>query len=175
MRTQQFEFSQNTFGGALACTAIATLSACGFADNEIAEDKFKTYCSVGSQMWRAISTNTISVHEVLNKYSFFNENYTVESYQCCVADTMNDEGKYITLKKMLSLFNDELKGPRGAVFTDGIVSFAIGFARDKYWLFDSHCNACLCGGSSQFIQEKVCAIVGTMRIVDCTTFQSKDI
>jgi len=92
-----------------------------------------------------------------------------------VKNDRDEQGKYISLNKMLILFRDTLNGPRGAVFTDGVASFAIGCACERFWLFDSHGHACLHSGSFEDIQTQVHAMLSSVNIVDCTTFQSKPI
>ena len=126
MSTHTFDYSQNTFGGTLACTAVATLTACGFADNEVSFDKFRTYCCVGSKMWNDISTSPISVERILCTYAFFRSNYDIESYRSCVDNTTVDTGSSIPLAQMLDAVHGELvgRGSYGMVFTDGSASLS---------------------------------------------------
>lgn len=173
---QKFAFSQNSFDGWLACTAIATCAACGFADNEASLEKYRTYCDIGSQMWKSISSSTISVQQVLDHYVFFNNTYKVESYQCCLQNNLGEDNpKFISLKILMNTAVNELgsigsgSDSFGMVFTDGAASFACGYKNRKWWIFDSHITATLwCGdqaAAEERIRQKVC-----MGIVDCTTF-----
>lgn len=176
MPVRTFDYSQNTFGGSLACTPIATLTACGFADDQIAEEKFKTYCEVGSKMWKQIAERPLSVQEVTDFYAFFAENYDIESYQCCVEDDATEDGKYLSIKQFLNdVVRNELmsKGSFGIVFTDGASSFATGHSDDKWWIFDSHVRASLYTGPFKEYVERLRSQLQLMRIVDSTTFVSK--
>ena len=171
----RFNFSQNTFGGSLACTAVATCAACAFADDDVALPKFRTYCEVGSKMWKAISESNISVQQILDHYRFFNETYDIESYQSCLREEDSEDGKFISLHHLFDTVRKELGAKAntfGMVFTDGAASFACGYKGGKWWIFDSHIEATLWRGDQAAAEERV-RRSSCMRLVDCTTFVQK--
>lgn len=140
LKRHRFDFSQNTFGGSLACTAVATLSACAFADGEVTMDDFEKFCRVGSKIWKQVSDfNTLSAQQIITQYDFFNDTYKIESYQGYTKTEI--EGR-ISLKCLLDTVCNENrdKNSFGIVMTDGGVSFSIGQLDNKWWLFDSHSN-----------------------------------
>tara|TARA_B100000787_G_scaffold165005_1_gene148373 strand:- start:3621 stop:4154 length:534 start_codon:yes stop_codon:yes gene_type:complete len=169
----RFDFSQNTFGGSLACTAVATCTACAFADDDVEHEKFRTYCEVGTRMWRAISPTTISVQQILDHYTFFNETYEIESYQSCLREDDDEDGKFIPIHDLLATVRREMdekaRKTFGMVFTDGASSFACGYKGGKWWIFDSHFEATLWRGTQDEAEDRI-RRNACMRIVDCTTF-----
>ena len=138
LKRHRFEFSQNTFGGSLACTAVATLAACGFADGSVTMEDFEKYCRIGSKIWKQTSGwNTMDAEQIINHYDFFKDTYTIESYQ---SYTSTERAGLISITKLLETLVQEnhSKESFGIVMTDGGVSFAVGHLDGKWWLFDSH-------------------------------------
>jgi len=136
--THTFEFSQNTFGGSLACNTIATLTACSFADGQIVESNFKKYCRVGSQMWEQVTggSQTTSAKQILDNWGFFRDTYKIEEYQGF--HNKERDGR-ISLEDLLSTIQKENNQiPVGMVFTDGCISFAVGKFNQNWVIFDSH-------------------------------------
>lgn len=170
MSTHTFPFSQSTFGGHLACTAVATLSACGFAETQCSHNSFKTYCRAGSQVWQTISTQTISVDDILQHFPFFKETYEIESFQCCVQESDKEDTKYIPLQSLLALVQAKSQSV-GMVFTDGTSSFSVGkTGSSKWWAFDSHTQATLFQGTLSELIDYLQDTLQRSPVVDCTTF-----
>ena len=172
MRKQRFPFSQTTFGGTLACTAIATLSASGFAEGKHSSADCETYCRAGSRVWKSISNQTISVNDILLRYDFFRETYDIESFQCCVEDSGTENDKYMSLRQLL--LDVQKHASVGMVFTDGAASFAAGRDNSLWWIFDSHGTASISQGSFVAFTSQLRASLRYASLVDCTTFVVKD-
>lgn len=176
----RFDYSQSTFGGSLACTAIATLSACGIAEGQVSHDSFRSYCSAGSQMWKRISNQKIAVYDVLNQFPFFQETYDIESYQCSVDTKQTQQEQHnsglIPVTTLLEqVQKDHPHTAIGLVFTDGCASFSAGCTSDTWMVFDSHCAAVLFTGPYYDFTTYLLSKLHGVSIVDCTTFVEKDI
>jgi len=133
-----FDFSQNTFHGSLACNSIATLIACSFADGTIDQKKFKYYTQVGSHMWQKVTggSKTTSAKEIIDAYDFFRNTYDIDEYQGYYA---NDIDGRISIKDLIATIKNENGGKSvGIVFTDGCISFAVGKFNNNWVIFDSH-------------------------------------
>ena len=134
----EFQFSQNTFGGGLACNSIATMVACSFADGDIVEEKFQTYCRIGSEIWRNVTggSNTTSAKQIIDSYEFFRDTYKIEEYQGYYKKERDGRISLDALIETIQKENDERAV--GVVFTDGCISFAVGKFNKNWVMFDSH-------------------------------------
>ena len=137
-----FNFSQTTFGGHLACTSIATLTACAFCDGDVSIDDFEKYTRIGSHMWNTFgSYSTQSLEDVIANWSFFRQTYEIESYQAYGDEPV--EGRISVDGLLKEIQETMVKKDRnvGVVITDGGSSYAVGkTVADKWYIFDSHAN-----------------------------------
>ena len=132
---REYEFSQATFGGGMACTSCAILAACTYADGMPLNARLVT--EVGAKMWQARGNNrSEDTQEIVDKDRFFTDTYEFDVWQCSFTGA---EGRG-DLKHIL----DKMRRSEhsGVVFTDGTVSFAVGWtgahADGKWVVFDSH-------------------------------------
>lgn len=148
-----YGWSQNTFGGHLACTSISTIMACAMADDQLVskfniqdEDKMGFLTEFGSGLWKENAGGFIDedAEGVVRNHTFFDngKNYKHESYQGFWGNVSNEGGR-ITLPNMIKAIRAEHNkhGSVGCVFTDNIVSFSCGITVSggvKWVLFDSH-------------------------------------
>lgn len=166
----QFQFSQSTFGGSLACNTIATLVACSFADGQIVEDNFKKYCRVGAEIWQKVTggSNTTSAKEIIDSYEFFRDTYQIEEYQGYY--TKEKDGR-ISLEDLIKTIQKENeKRAVGIVFTDGCISFAVGKFNKNWVIFDSHPpNAWIMKSSLEEIAKHISKNFVLPNVFDATT------
>ena len=153
-----FSFSQITFGGALACTSIATLTACAFCDGDVSIDDFEKYTRIGCQMWKKYGNcSTQSLEDVIAGWEFFRDTYEIESYQAFGDKAV--EGRISVDDLLKEIENTMMKKHRnvGVVITDGTSSYAVGkTSSDNWYIFDSHPSP-------------------TARLIQCTTQEVKQI
>jgi len=138
MERYEFDFSQATFGGYLACNSIATLVACSFADGQINEENLNKYCRVGSQIWKNVTggSNTTSAKQIIDSNDFFRETYKIDEYQ---AYSLFFKHGRIPLTELIDTVHKENEDRAvGLVFTDGCKSFAVGKFKQNWVIFDSH-------------------------------------
>jgi len=133
-------FSQGSFGGGLACTSIACLTACAYADGaSLSLVELEKYTRVGAKLWRMHGQSRLqSAAYVMSFYEFFKNTYKIESYQ--VYTCTEHEGR-ISLHEFFQQFETEtqfLKHDVGIVFTDGCGSYAVGRSGGLWHAFDSH-------------------------------------
>ena len=188
-KCHNYNFSQNTYAGHLACTSIATLMACSMADN----DKISTFdpedgakmaflVEFGSGLWKENTKRVAdeSVQSVIDKHDFFKigVNYDNESYQGVVGN-YEAEGRI----KLIPLLKEiqktcEKKSSTGAVITDNVVSFAVGMVTTptpRWIIFDSHSPAASYYTAPVtdllYVKNKIRAIMCKKNgLFDCTVF-----
>ena len=129
----RYGWSQYSYDGNSACTAIATFCAASFADGfapRDTEERLKTLTAAGCKLWADHHRRSQSVQEVVASEPFF-ANYKRCSWQC------GDHPGAITLAELLAApeFGAE---NWGAVLTGGGSSIAIGRNGDRRFAFDSH-------------------------------------
>ena len=129
-----YDWSQYTYGGHSACTAIATFCAASFADGfdpPVMETRLQTLTKAGCALWADHHHRSQSVQEVVDSEPFFT-NYKLCSWQCGPR-----EGQ-LPLAKLLSSEEFGAHGNWGAVVTGGGTSVAIGCNGATHYMFDSH-------------------------------------
>ena len=149
-----FSWSQYTYGGSTACTAISAFGAASFADGFAppdVESRLRLLTQAGCALWSKQHHRSQSVQEILDVEPFFSSSYDTTSWQC------GPKEYQLTLTALLA--QPEFASPHwGAVVTDGVGSVSVGrnggtyceffFARAPYHsppldlraavLFDSH-------------------------------------
>ena len=169
-----FNFSQNTFGGSLACNTIATLVACSFADGNIDENNFKKYCRVGSEIWTKVTggSKTTSAKEIIDSFDFFRDTYKIEEYQ---GYYKHERDGRISLTDLVTTVQEENDSRAvGLVFTDGCISFAVGKFNQNWVIFDSHSpNAWIQKSTYEDIVKQIRRNLVLPNIFDATTIIMK--
>ena len=165
-----FAFSQNTFGGSLACNTIATLVACSFADGSTDENNFKKYCRVGSEIWTKVTggSKTTSAKEIIDSFDFFRDTYKIEEYQGYYKRECDGR---ISLSDFIDTIQKENENRAvGIVFTDGCISFAVGKFNQNWVMFDSHApNAWIEKSSKNNIENSISNNFVLPNVFDATT------
>ena len=129
---REFEFSQGTFGGGMACTSCARLDACTYADGLPLNARLVT--EVGAKMWQARGNlRSEDTQEIVDDDRFFTDTYDFDAWQCSFTGAEGRGNVQDVLETMRRSKHS------GVVFTDGAVSFAAGVGADgKWFIFDSH-------------------------------------
>lgn len=188
-KSHNYDFSQNSYCGHLACTSIATLMACSMADNDTIsrfdpEDgaKMAFLVEFGSGLWKE-NTNRASdesVQSIIDKHTFFKTgvNYDNESYQGVVGSYVA-EGR-INLNLLLKEIQKTCakRGSTGAVMTDNVVSFAVGMVgipTPRWVIFDSHSPSARYytapAADLAYVEHKVKTLMCKKNgLFDCTVF-----
>ena len=117
----KFPWSQYTFKGTTACTAISSFGAANFADGFAptdVEERLRLLTAAGSALWSNHHRRSQSVQEVMDAEPFF-KTYATTAWQCGPG-----EGQ-LPFRELLRQPEFEARN-WGAVVTDGISSVSVG-------------------------------------------------
>lgn len=131
-----FSWSQHTYGGSTACTAISAFGAASFADGfapSDVEERLRLLTQAGCALWSRQHRRSQSVQEILDVEPFFSSSYESTSWQC------GPKEYQMTLTALLA--EPEFKSLHwGAVVTDGVSSVSIGRNGGTYCEFRNLCR-----------------------------------
>lgn len=192
MEQKHLDFCQNTFGGYLACTSVATVIAAAMADNDnirkyVFDDcpRLRFLTEFASGLWRESSKHISdeSVTDVVRKHEFFKSGEVYDTDGWAGRFGGNSDERRIELTDFIVEVEKihKQKGSLGVVFTDNVVSFACGVVDNSWVLYDSHAPSACCvrlpasAATLENIQDMIVAhFVRKDGIFDATMFTRKE-